>query len=435
MKKRLTFNKYKSNSNARNTLEDELNSPHGNEDIYNTKRNKVSSRMGMTTFKSRGNSHGHGLQLGNFISNNPDVTKTTFKNSSLINNYGKTMNNYENSRIQGHMIESLANVNDSNKQKYYTPKTVQKNDDESTKSFTKIFNFPPLTVNTLDDFVIKGCVGKGAYAKVYVAKRISNNKPYAIKVYSKDYLTKPHRIVNVQNEISIGSTIRHQNIVKLYYVNETSDTVNLIMEYGGKTSIEKLIEKMPDKKIPESIAAKIFYNCLLGLSFLHNQQIYHRDIKLGNVLVMEDFNAKFIDFGFSVKTAPDEKISVFCGTPSYMAPEVIFKQNHSYESDYYAIGVICHELMLNKRPYKGRTRKDLKEQMLHKKIKLRPSQCPRGWDEGVVDFINQCLKKQDQERGSAEELLVRAEWACGKAGALEHNCINIYIYVHIYLYI
>ena len=143
MKKRLTFNKYKSNqSGLRNQLEEELNSPHGTEEPFSTKRNKVSTRMGMT-FKSRGNSHGHGLQLGNFISstNNAELTKNTFKNSSLINNYGKTMN-YDNSRIQGHLIESLTNVNEANKTKYYTPKTVQKTDEESTKSYTKIFNFP-----------------------------------------------------------------------------------------------------------------------------------------------------------------------------------------------------------------------------------------------------------------------------------------------------
>lgn len=399
MKKRLTFNKYKSNSNARNTLEDELNSPHGNEDIYNTKRNKVSSRMGMTTFKSRGNSHGHGLQLGNFISNNPDVTKTTFKNSSLINNYGKTMNNYDSSRIQGHMIESLANVNDSNKQKYYTPKTVQKNDDESTKSFTKIFNFPPLTVNTLDDFVIKGCVGKGAYAKVYVAKRISNNKAYAIKVYSKDYLTKPHRIVNVQNEISIGSTTRHQNIVKLYYVNETSDTVNLIMEYGGKTSIEKLIEKMPDKKIPEPIAAKIFYNCLLGLSFLHSQQIYHRDIKLGNVLVMEDFNAKFIDFGFSVK-GNGSLLNTYCGTPCYMSPEILMKKPYNaIYADMWAMGVLIYRMVTGEQPFKGKG-SELRNQILMINYEIPSYVSPH-----LRLMIDNIFKQNATDRPNCDELL------------------------------
>ena len=88
---------------------------------------------------------------------------------------------------------------------------------------------------------------------------------------------------------------------------------------------------------------------------------------------------KVTDFGIA-KTYQRENAHETSGTPSYMAPEVIFKQNHSYESDFYALGVIAHELMLNKRPYKGRTRKELKEQMLHKKIKIRNSQCPRGWD-------------------------------------------------------
>lgn len=81
-----------------------------------------------------------------------------------------------------------------------------------------------------------------------------------------------------------------------------------------------------------------------------------------------------------------------------MAPEVIFKTNHSYESDYYAVGVICHELMLNKRPYKGRTRKELKEQMLHKKVKLRQSHCPDGWQPEIIDFINLLLQRKPSKR-------------------------------------
>ena len=106
---------------------------------------------------------------------------------------------------------------------------------------------------------------------------------------------------------------------------------------------------------------------------------------------------KVTDFGIA-KTYQRENSHETSGTPSYMAPEVIFKQNHSFESDYYALGVICHELMLCKRPYKGRTRKELKDQMLHKKIKLRNSHCPNGWDTSVVDFINQCLQRKPCKR-------------------------------------
>lgn len=247
--------------------------------------------------------------------------------------------------------------------------------------------------------MIKGCVGKGAYAKVYVAKRISNNKLYAIKVYSKDYLTKPHRIVNVQNEITIGSQIRHQNIVKLYYMNETNDTVNLIMEYGGKTSIEKLIEKMPDRKIPEGIAAKIFYNCLLGLSFLHGQQIYHRDIKLGNVLVMEDFSAKFIDFGFSVK-GNGSLLNTYCGTPCYMSPEILMKKPYNAVcADMWAMGVLLYRMVTGEQPFKG------KGSELRNQILMINYEIPSYVSANLRNIIDNIFKQNATDRPSCDELL------------------------------
>jgi serine/threonine protein kinase len=125
----------------------------------------------------------------------------------------------------------------------------------------------------------------------------------------------------------------------------------------------------------------------ISLQYIHSNNIIHRDIKPENLVFDSNGYIKVTDFGIA-KVFQRENSHETSGTPSYMAPEVIFKQNHSYESDYYAMGVICHELLLNKRPYKGRTRKELKEQMLHKKIKLRPAQCPPGWDTSVVDFIN-----------------------------------------------
>ena len=138
--------------------------------------------------------------------------------------------------------------------------------------------------------------------------------------------------------------------------------------------------------------------CLVvALEYIHSKCIIHRDIKPENLVFDKNGVIKVTDFGIA-KTFQRENSHETSGTPSYMAPEVIFKQNHSYESDYYAVGVICHELMLNKRPYKGRTRKDLKEQMLHKKIKLRQSQCPRGWEAEVIDFVNQCLQRKPCKR-------------------------------------
>ena len=103
------------------------------------------------------------------------------------------------------------------------------------------------------------------------------------------------------------------------------------------------------------------------------------------------------DFGIA-KVFESENAHETSGTPSYMAPEVVFKQNHTYVSDFYALGVICYELIFIKRPYKGRSRKELKDNMLHDKIKLKLDQCPEGWDESIIDFINQLLQRKPCKR-------------------------------------
>ena len=112
---------------------------------------------------------------------------------------------------------------------------------------------------------------------------------------------------------------------------------------------------MPDRKIPEIIAAKIFYYCVHALNFLHNQNIYHRDIKLGNVLVTEDYNAKLIDFGFSVRGATGQPLNTYCGTPCYMSPEILMKKPYdAVFADIWAVGVLLYRMVTGEQPFKGK---------------------------------------------------------------------------------
>lgn len=220
--------------------------------------------------------------------------------------------------------------------------------------FNRLFDFPSIALDNLNDYEIKGGIGKGAYAKVYQSKKKQDGKYYAIKVYPKDYLSKPHRITNLRNEIGILAQIKHPNIIKLYQICETADNVNIIMEYGGKVSLEKLIDSMSNKRIPEYIAARIFKQCLIALDFLHSQNIYHRDIKLGNVLVTDDQIAKLIDFGFSVK-GNGTKLTTYCGTPCYMSPEILMKKPYNAVfADIWAMGVLLYRMVTGVQPFKGK---------------------------------------------------------------------------------
>jgi serum/glucocorticoid-regulated kinase 2 len=128
----------------------------------------------------------------------------------------------------------------------------------------------------------------------------------------------------------------------------------------------------------------------------------------------EDGYVKVTDFGIA-REYREENLQDVQGTPSYMAPEVLNAQNHGYESDYYALGVVCHEMVFNRLPHDAETRQKLKEQILAKKIRLAAADMPGGWNPAAADFLNQCLQRQPRKRlgqGGGEEIYDHA-WFAG----------------------
>ena len=105
----------------------------------------------------------------------------------------------------------------------------------------KLLNFPDISIPNQSQYEIHNPVGEGAYARVYNAVCKETNELVAIKVYSKEYFTKPHRITNLRNEVSLLYELNHPNIIQLYNICESHDCVSIIMENGGKYSLERLI--------------------------------------------------------------------------------------------------------------------------------------------------------------------------------------------------
>ena len=106
--------------------------------------------------------------------------------------------------------------------------------------------------------------------------------------------------------------------------------------------------------------------CLvLGLEYMHDQGVIHRDIKPENIVMEENGYVRITDMGIA-KMHRTENSSDTSGTPGYMAPEVMCRQNHTYAVDYFAVGVIGYEFMLGRRPYVGRSRKEIRDMIFAK---------------------------------------------------------------------
>ena len=106
---------------------------------------------------------------------------------------------------------------------------------------------------------------------------------------------------------------------------------------------------------------------ILGLEYMHNQGVLHRDIKPENIVMEESGYVRVTDMGIAKILRPENSQDT-SGTPGYMAPEVMCRQNHTYAVDYFAVGVIGYEFMLGRRPYVGRNRKEIRDMMFSKQV-------------------------------------------------------------------
>ena len=141
-----------------------------------------------------------------------------------------------------------------------------------------------------------------------------------------------------------------------------------------------------------------FLACIIvGLEYIHSQKIIHRDIKPENLVLDENGYVRITDFGIA-KSYSNNNAKETSGTPGYMAPEVMKGQNHSYAVDFFALGIMGYEFMLGKRPYNGRSRREIKEQMLSKNVQISLSEIPNGWSEEAADFFNKLLQRKPDIR-------------------------------------
>jgi serine/threonine protein kinase len=138
----------------------------------------------------------------------------------------------------------------------------------------------------------------------------------------------------------------------------------------------------------------------LNLNYIHDKNVIHRDIKPENLVFGANGYLHLTDFGIALEYHRGENgVRSASGTPGYMAPEAITNKRQEFSVDYFALGVIVYELMLGERPYQGKNRKEIKEQMMNLEIKLDRDDLPEDWkDENIIDFINKLLERKKKKR-------------------------------------
>ncbi|PVU91563.1 hypothetical protein BB561_004335 [Smittium simulii] len=270
--------------------------------------------------------------------------------------------------------------------------TIEKNGKVLSKSAKNSVN--------LSDFSVHKLIGSGGYGKVYLVQKNDNSKFFAMKALKKaSILLHRRQIAFAKAERTILELVQHPFIVKLYYAFQSNSRLYLIMDYisGGELFYHMSKERIFTDEQASFYVAEI----AIALDHLHSLGIIYRDLKPENILLNSNGHLVLTDFGLSKNHIPKEnehddnpKTNTFCGTPSYMAPE-IFDLNKPYEKsvDWWSLGILTYEMLTGKVPFKGKSHKQVYDTIMKRKLLF-----PKYISPDAADFIRKLLKKNPEQR-------------------------------------
>ena len=254
----------------------------------------------------------------------------------------------------------------------------------------------------IKDFEIIKELGCGSFGRVFLARHKKTKVQYAIKAIDKKNKTNIEEKPYFRRELEVMYKIHHPNVVKLFGHFEDNHYCYFIMEYISKGNVYNLLTLNKKKQLATKVVASIIKDVISATYFLHNMNppIIHRDIKPENVLLNDGIVAKLTDFGWSNYIEEEKERKTVCGTPIYLAPEIIKEKGHDEKVDIWCIGVLLFELMTGSIPFQGKDIESLKNNILHLKITW-----PKEMNKDAKDLISKILKLDPSERITLEEML------------------------------
>ena len=259
----------------------------------------------------------------------------------------------------------------------------------------------------ITDFKIIREIGSGSFGRVYLAKHLKTKVDYAIKVIDKRNKTNIEGKPYFRREIEIMSKIRHPNCVRLFGNFEDENFCYFIMEYIPGGNLYTLMSSNRNTGLNIYLVASIVRDLASAIYYLHNMNppIIHRDIKPENILLTNNKKIKLTDFGWSnYIDFEGEQRSTLCGTPIYLAPEMITNSGHDKHVDIWCLGVLLFELLTGTPPFIGQNRVLLMKNIINVNI-IWPSPPRLAIDPDAKDLISKILKKNPNERISLENMI------------------------------
>lgn len=275
----------------------------------------------------------------------------------------------------------------------------------------------------LDEFeVLDGdagrSLGKGSFGVVRRIRRKGSGEVYALKTMQKIEVIEGDLIEQVEREIQVQRTLKHENVLRLYKHFEDAETVYLLLEYCAKGELYQLLRTRRGRRFPEPVARHYFHQVTKGLRFLHSQCIVHRDLKPENLLVNQDDVLKIADFGWCAVSTVTRM--TFCGTLDYLAPEMVQGKGHNHTLDIWSLGVLLYEMVVGRPPFQSTNHVTLIAKILATELKF-PAFVPPP----VVNLVLRLLQREPTERMPLDQVL-RSAWVLKLYdGATHHGAAGL----------
>ena len=271
---------------------------------------------------------------------------------------------------------------------------------ESTKNNTKCSSTDNKPVLNKNMFEFKYIIGKGGFGKVWRVRYKKTNEFLALKEMSKKKIIDKKSEKSINNERIFLSKLHHPFLVNMHFAFQDQDNLYLVIDILNGGDLRFHCSRY--RRFSEE-QTRFFIACMVHtLSYIHQNNVIHRDIKPENLVLDDKGYLHITDFGIAKENCEDNS-SETSGTPGYMAPEVIRGLGHSFSVDFFAIGIIGYEFMIGKRPYNGKNRKEIKEQMFSHQAKIRRNEVVKGWSMESRDFINKLLIRKPEIRLGCKE--------------------------------
>ncbi|KAI3931464.1 hypothetical protein MKW92_002668 [Papaver armeniacum] len=264
-------------------------------------------------------------------------------------------------------------------------------------------------------------LGCGAFAKVYHARNIKTGQSVAVKCISKQKILKGGLMAHVKREITIMRRLHHKNIVKLYEVLATKTKIYFVMEFikGGE-----LFAKVAKGKFSEDLSRKYFQQLISAVGYCHSHGIFHRDLKPENLLLDDNGDLKVSDFGLSAikddQVWTDGLLHTLCGTPAYVAPEILAKRGYDGSKiDIWSCGIILYVLTAGYLPFN-----DTNLMVMYKKIYKGEFRCPKWMSQDLKKFLSRLLDSNPETRITIDEIINDPWFRKGYKKEEEHHQFN-----------